>query len=178
MSHASFWNHSLRGYRLPQVGETCLRLQNEHGLDVNLLLFAHWYGRHHGALPASLLDALLAFTQPWAREVVRPLRHARSWMKQALASEQFNVLPQQPCTQLRERIKAVELQSEQLQQQIMEALCEHWLAQQPTQAVHSFEMQQESIAANLRAVAEASAVPFTPALQGLLDTLLQAAHSN
>lgn len=178
MSPESLWNFSVRVYRLPQVSETCLRLQNEHGLDVNLLLFALWYGRQHGALPAQLLDALLAFTQPWAREVVRRLRHARSWMKQALASEQFNELPLQPCTQLRERIKAVELQSEQLQQQIMEALCEHWRAQQPTQAGHSFTTQGESIAANLRAVAEASAVPFTPALQTLLDTLQQAAHSD
>jgi len=178
MSHASFWNHSLRVYRLPQVSETCLRLQNEHGLDVNLLLFAHWYGQHHGPLPGELLDALIAFTQPWAREVVRPLRHARSWMKQALAVEQPAVLPQQPCTQLRERIKAVELQSEQMQQQIMEALCERWLAQQPMQAGHSFTTQVDIIAANLRAVAEASAVPFTPALQAQLDTLQQAAHSD
>jgi uncharacterized protein (TIGR02444 family) len=178
MSHASFWNHSLRIYRLPQVSATCLRLQNEHGLDVNLLLFAHWYGQHHGALPTDLLHALFAFTQPWAREVVRPLRHARSWMKQALASEQVSLLPQQPCTQLRERIKAVELQSEQLQQQIMEALCEHWLAQQEAQADHSFVAQEHIIIANLCAVAEASAVPFTPALQALLDTLQQAARSD
>ncbi len=178
MSPESLWNFSVRIYRLPQVSETCLRLQNEHGLDVNLLLFALWYGRHHGALPAALLDAMLAFTRPWAQEVVRPLRHARSWMKQALASEQFSVLPQQACTPLRERIKAVELQSEQLQQQIMEALCERWLAQQPTQAGHAFTRQEQSIAANLRAVAEASAVPFTPALQALLDTLQQAAHSD
>jgi uncharacterized protein (TIGR02444 family) len=178
MSPETLWNFSVRVYRLPQVGETCLRLQNEHGLDVNLLLFAHWYGRHHGAIPAQLLDALLAFTQPWAREVVRPLRHARSWMKQALASEHFNLLPQQPCTQLRERIKAAELQSEQLQQQIMEALCEHWLGQQEAHAVQSFATQEPLIAANLRAVAEASAVPFTPALQALLDTLQQAARSD
>jgi uncharacterized protein (TIGR02444 family) len=178
MSHASFWNHSLRVYRLPAVSATCLRLQNEHGLDVNLLLFALWYGRHHGPLPAALLDVLLAFTQPWAREVVRPLRHARSWMKQALASEQFNVLPQQPCTQLRERIKAVELQSEQLQQQLMEALCEHWLAQQEVRENRSPATQEQSITINLRAVAEASAVPFTPALQALLDTLQQAARSD
>ncbi len=178
MSPESLWNHSVRVYRLPQVSQICLRLQNEHGLDVNLLLFAHWYGRHHGALPHELLDDMLAFTRPWAQEVVRPLRHARSWMKQALASEQFSVLPQQACAPLRERIKAVELQSEQLQQQIMESLCEHWLAQQPMQTGHSVTTQEQTIAANLRAVVEASAVPFTRELQALLDTLQQAAHSD
>ncbi len=178
MSPESLWNHSVRVYRLPQVSQICLRLQNEHGLDVNLLLFAHWYGRHHGTLPHELLDDMLAFTRPWAQEVVRPLRHARSWMKQALASEQFSVLPQQACAPLRERIKAVELQSEQLQQQIMESLCEHWLAQQPMQTGHSVTTQEQTIAANLRAVVEASAVPFTRELQALLDTLQQAAHSD
>ncbi len=178
MSPESLWNFSVRVYRRPEVSQTCLLLQNEHGLDVNLLLFALWYGRHHGALPHELLNEMLAFTRPWAREVVRPLRHARSWMKQALASEQFSALPQQACAPLRERIKAVELQSEQLQQQIMQTLCEHWLAQQATTEGQTFKTQEQVIAANLRAVVEASAVPFTPALQGLLDTLLQAAHSN
>ncbi len=178
MSPESLWNSSVRLYRLPQVSETCLRLQNEHQLDVNLLLFAHWYGRHHGALAPEQLDELLAFTRPWASEVVRPLRHARSWMKQALANESSAVLPPQPCAQLRERIKAVELQSEQLQQQIMESLCERWLTRQPDQPARTLTAQQEDIAANLRAVAEASAVTLTPALVALLDTLQQAAHSD
>jgi len=65
-----------------------------------------------------------------------------------------------------------------LQQQLMEALCEHWLAQQEVRENRSPATQEQSITINLRAVAEASAVPFTPALQALLDTLQQAARSD
>lgn len=181
MPHDSFWDFSVRVYRLPQVSQTCLRLQNEHGLDVNLLLFALWYGHRHGALAAALLDAVLAFTRPWAREVVQPLRHARGWMKQALAGEQSALLQERACVPLRERIKAVELQSERLQQEVMEALCQRWLIERSRQHDREDDTragQAQTIADNLRAIAEASAVPLTPALQSLLDMLQRSARSD
>ena len=37
-----FWQFSLRFYRLPGVAEACIELQEQAGVDVNLLLFLLW----------------------------------------------------------------------------------------------------------------------------------------
>ena len=43
-SGSPFWRFSLRLYRLPGVAEACIKLQEESGADVNLLLFLLWHG--------------------------------------------------------------------------------------------------------------------------------------
>jgi len=37
-----FWRFSLHFYRQPKVADTCIALQEEAGVDVNLLLFLLW----------------------------------------------------------------------------------------------------------------------------------------
>ena len=37
-----FWRFSLRFYRVPKVADACIALQEEAGIDVNLLLFLLW----------------------------------------------------------------------------------------------------------------------------------------
>jgi uncharacterized protein (TIGR02444 family) len=180
MSHESLWDFSLRVYHRPQVREACLRLQDEHGFDVNLLLLACWFGRRRGVLPAPLLADVLAFAAPWSVNVVHPLRHARRWLKDALAGALAAPLQQQPGTELRERIKTVELRSEQIQQQVLEALCARWLGAQTGVAPDISDSLATRLAAekNLHAIAVASAVTLTPAVQQLFDILQQAAGSD
>ena len=38
----AFWRFSVQFYRQPAVAEVCLLLQDEFGIDVNLLLFVLW----------------------------------------------------------------------------------------------------------------------------------------
>ena len=38
------WDFSLRVYRAPGVSDWCLALQDGHGADVNILLWAAWLG--------------------------------------------------------------------------------------------------------------------------------------
>ena len=38
-----FWRFSLRFYRQPKVADACIALQEEAGVDVNLLLFLLWH---------------------------------------------------------------------------------------------------------------------------------------
>ena len=38
-----FWRFSLRFYRQPRVADACIALQEEAGVDVNLLLFLLWH---------------------------------------------------------------------------------------------------------------------------------------
>ena len=40
-----FWRFSLRFYRLPKAADACIELQEEAGVDVNLLLFLLWHAR-------------------------------------------------------------------------------------------------------------------------------------
>lgn len=179
MSHASFWDFSLHIYRLPQVSETCLTLQNAHGFDVNVLLFACWYGRSHGHMPPALLSDALQFSAQWSTEVVRPLRHARTWMKGALAQPHTLVSQMSGAGELREKIKAVELRSEQLQQQALERLARNDPATQSPASAEADTPDRHAlaIAHNLQKVREASAVTLTPALAGLLQILQENATS-
>lgn len=123
--HESFWQYSCRVYRAPAVSTSCLELQNQHGLDVNLLLFAVWYGCTRGPLPVSTQVAAQQFSRIWSKAVVRRLRKARTWLKhQALEMDSITPLARDGVLELREQIKAIELQSEHFQQDRLEALCE------------------------------------------------------
>ena len=49
-----FWRFSLDFYRRPGVPEVCLQLQDAHGVDVNLLLFALWQATERRTLSVEL----------------------------------------------------------------------------------------------------------------------------
>ena len=119
MSSNDFWNFSATLYSEHGVADSCLALQNEHGLDVNLVLFCIWYGKYHGELSSSQLDELLGFSLLWATNVVKPLRQARRWIKQNRDDCQ---IPARRLESFRERVKKLELEAEQLQQNRLQQL--------------------------------------------------------
>ncbi len=114
-----FWNFSVTLYSKHGVADSCLALQNEHGLDVNLMLFCIWYGKYHGELSSSQLDELLDFSLLWATNVVKPLRQARRWIKQ---NRDDCEIPAERLESFRERVKKLELEAEQLQQNRLQQL--------------------------------------------------------
>lgn len=173
MSHESFWDFSLRVYRLPHVGETCLALQNTYGLDVNVLLFACWHGRHFGPFSPGTLQAALQFSTQWSTHVVKSLRHARNWMKSALAAQDSTLSTLPGVTELREQIKAVELRGERLQQHALESLMRASPAVQ--RPVQNDEQASHSIQHNLQKIVEASALTLTPELTQHLEFLTRKA---
>ncbi len=116
----SFWSFSVRTYRKEGVAEACLSLQERHGIDVNVLLYCCWYGSTRGELDPPAMERILSFADPWAENVVRPLRAARTWLKSTGCSHAF--VPDEPCMALREEIKRAELRAEQLQENRMQAL--------------------------------------------------------
>jgi len=123
----NFWRFSNQIYRRPGVADTCLELQNSKGADVNLLLFACWYGLNRGVLSEDLIQRTLDISQRWSKQVVIPLRQARTWMKQSEAllpdSRDIDLLLKQ-YRQLRQQIKATELHAEHFQQNLLESLLE------------------------------------------------------
>ncbi len=105
-----FWAFSLAVYGRPGVPAACVALQDRHGLDVNVLLFAAWAGMECGvALSAERLAAVDSTIAAWRREVVRPLRAVRRRVK----AEDDG---------LYQRMKAVELEAERIQQDRLFAL--------------------------------------------------------
>ena len=115
-----FWNFSVATYGKAGVAEACLHLQEELGIDVNVLLYCCWYGCTRGTLDRSAMERILSIAEPWAENVVRPLRAARTWMKAVGCDQPF--LPGDECMALREEIKRAELKAEHLQENRMQAL--------------------------------------------------------
>jgi uncharacterized protein (TIGR02444 family) len=109
-----FWRFTLAYYARPGVSEACIALQDEHGFDVNLVLFCLWVGwSGRGRLSdAALADAETA-ARPWRTGVVVPLRSVRRVLKGS---------PVPGAEALRERVKAAELEGERLQHGILAAL--------------------------------------------------------
>jgi uncharacterized protein (TIGR02444 family) len=79
---AAFWTFSLAFYGRPGVAAACLALQDEHGLDVNLVLLCCWLGwSGRGRLDAAALAAADRSVAAWRREVIQPLRAVRRALK-------------------------------------------------------------------------------------------------
>src|SRR5260221_9331531 len=77
-----FWAFSLDLYAHPDVAAACLRLQDEQGLDVNLLLLCCWLARSgRGRLGEGDLAAAEARAAPWRRDIIGPLRAVRRALK-------------------------------------------------------------------------------------------------
>jgi len=110
----AFWDFSLRFYRLPGVAESCLELQDRHGADVNLLLFALWAASNGHLLDAAAIAAAHRTAAQWRETVTRPLRAARRALKTSL--EGFD---DAKVAALRRQVMAAELESERLQQDAM-----------------------------------------------------------
>lgn len=108
------WQFSLNFYRSPGLGEACIRLQDEAGVDVNLLLFLFWNASRKRRLSASDVAAVDRHIAVWRQNAVIPLRNVRRALKAAPA-------PLEPgdAELFRTKVKGLELEAERLQQQAL-----------------------------------------------------------
>jgi uncharacterized protein (TIGR02444 family) len=119
-SAETFWDFSLRAYGQPGVAQACLALQDEHGADVNLLLFFCWAESRGVGMDDATFQQALGFSRAWADKVVRPLRGVRRWMKSDGCSDPLADFD--TCMALREAVKKVELRAEKSQQAALESM--------------------------------------------------------
>tara|TARA_B100000686_G_C16433666_1_gene783435 strand:+ start:291 stop:818 length:528 start_codon:yes stop_codon:yes gene_type:complete len=77
-----FWHFSLAYYQHSNSSEILLSLQNTHGLDINLILFALWTGRVEGtALLKEDFQALDSSIANWRQNIIQPIRKLRQTAK-------------------------------------------------------------------------------------------------
>jgi uncharacterized protein (TIGR02444 family) len=112
-----FWRFSLRFYRQPEVADACITLQEQAGVDVNLLLFLLWHATQEKALSTAEISELEARIAPWRNTTVVPLRSMRRALKSPPA-----LVGGATAELFRTKIKAAELEAERLQQEAMHAL--------------------------------------------------------
>jgi uncharacterized protein (TIGR02444 family) len=158
-----FWRFSLRFYQQPRVADACIALQEEAGVDVNLLLFLVWQATLKRALSPLEVGELEGRIGAWREATVIPLRSVRRALKsppalvESAAAEAF-----------RTRIKAVELEAERLQQEAMQALAAS-LRTAPAETVEA------AARASLAAYQATLGRTFTKAA---VDTMIAALHDD
>jgi uncharacterized protein (TIGR02444 family) len=154
-----FWRFSVGFYSQPGVAPACLQLQDEAGVDVNLLMYLLWSASRGRSIAAAEVGALDARVAEWRNMAVIPLRSVRRALKVSAP-----LVAPESAERFRTRVKSVELEAERLQQEAMYALDDSVRctpAAQPDAAAR----------ANLAAYESISAQPFP---SGVVDALLAA----
>jgi uncharacterized protein (TIGR02444 family) len=157
------WRFSLRTYRQPGVADACIALQDECGVDVNVLLFFLWLGADKKLIPPPNARAVCERAAPWHDDVVVPLRTLRRKLKGGSA-----LVEPGTAELFRTRIKATELEAERLQQEAMFALVPN-LEAEPAESVEA------AARANVLAYEQAVARAFTP---GAVEIVIAAVVAN
>jgi len=113
-SETPLWRFTLHFYRQAGVADACIALQDECGVDVNLLLFLLWLAAGGRQLSVEDIKELDEAVRPWRELTIIPIREVRRGLKgvrtlvEAGKQEAF-----------RTRIKAIELEAESLQQEAL-----------------------------------------------------------
>jgi uncharacterized protein (TIGR02444 family) len=110
----AFWTFSLEFYQTPGVEGACLELQDRHGADVNLVLFALWAASCGACLDVAAIAEAERVARPWRETVTQPLRLARRALK--MGRDGFD---EAAVATLRRHVQADEIEAERLQQAAM-----------------------------------------------------------
>jgi uncharacterized protein (TIGR02444 family) len=159
VSKSPFWRFSVKFYAEPGVAQACIDLQDQAGVDVNLLFFLLWNATEGRTLDAAQVAELDRSFGAWRDLTVVPLRELRRGLKSPPSAIEPSV-----AEGFRTRIKAVELEAERLQQEAMYALAQS--GRIGRLAASKIEAARRSVAAY-----QAHLSPFPP---GPLDTVLTA----
>jgi uncharacterized protein (TIGR02444 family) len=109
-----FWRFSLDLYADQAVGGACIALQDEAGVDVNVLLYVLWAASRGRRLAESEVREIVAAVEDWRTGVVVPLRTARRRLRTTPAAVDADGV-----ARLRQLVKKVELEAERLQQEAL-----------------------------------------------------------
>jgi uncharacterized protein (TIGR02444 family) len=152
------WAFSLAFYERPGVAAALLALQDDAGLNVNLVLFAIWHGLSgRGRLDAALVEAAQSAVRPLEHEVIGPLRRLRRRLKSR---------PDADIGRLREGIKHLEIEAERAAQIRLAAIAGPVLQPDPAACPADAEANLGVILGSAQALARPTAI-IRRELQGL-----------
>lgn len=109
-----FWTFSLSVYGRKGVPPACLTLQDQSGVDVNVLLFCLYLGSRGRALSQADVAAIRETVEHWRHDIVVAIRQARRSLKEPPAPFQGPAVDA-----LRKAVKAAELEAERIQQETL-----------------------------------------------------------
>jgi uncharacterized protein (TIGR02444 family) len=112
-----FWSFSLGYYRGAGVSEACVELQDRCGADVNVVLFLLWMASQKRQFATDQVRIVADKVRPWQMDVIGPIRALRRMLK-----TDAPLLDKRSAELFRTKIKAIELESERLQQEAMYAM--------------------------------------------------------
>jgi uncharacterized protein (TIGR02444 family) len=113
------WDFVLNYYGRKGVSEALIGLQDQHGIDVNMLLFLMWMAAQGKCVAAEDVEFVSTTSHAWQRAVVVPIRGVRRLLK-----ENPPLVPAEAAAAFRKKVQAIELEGEQLQLNAMAALVE------------------------------------------------------
>ena len=111
------WDFVLNYYGRKGVSDALIGLQDNHGIDVNMLLFLMWMAAQSKSVAADDVKFVNTTSQAWQRAVVVPIRGVRRLLK-----ENAPLVPAEAAAAFRKKVQAIELEGEQLQLNAMAAL--------------------------------------------------------
>ena len=117
VSKSPFWRFSIKFYGVPGVAPACIELQDQAGVDVNVLFFLLWNATERRALNAGDVTKVEDAIKPWREMTVVPLRGIRRALKSPPS-----VMTPEAAEGFRTRIKSAELEAERLQQEALYGL--------------------------------------------------------
>lgn len=120
---ADFWDWSLSAYRADGAERRLLALQDDCGLNVNILLWCAYIADRYAPPEDIVLRKAIDLAGSWSREVTGPVRAAR----RAAKSPPRQAPPDQAAA-LYGRLQAVELDAERIEQALLAGLAADALA--------------------------------------------------
>jgi len=118
-SKSPFWRFSIKFYQVPGVAPACIELQDQAGVDVNVLFFLLWLATQNRALNKEQVAEIERSIGAWREMAVVPIRNVRRALKSPPP-----VMSAEAAEGFRTRIKAVELEAERLQQEALFQIAE------------------------------------------------------
>lgn len=109
-----FWRFSLRLYARPGVAPACLALQDEAGVDVNVMLFLLFLADRGIAVSSDDVQRFDGAVREWREEVVKPLRALRRRLKSGIEP-----VARGDSDIFRNAVKRAELEAEHMQQDVL-----------------------------------------------------------
>jgi uncharacterized protein (TIGR02444 family) len=158
-----FWRFSLAVHGAPGVDDECLTLQDEHGIDVDVLLFCVWVGTRGTLLDGDDLAAIEALVQPWRDTAIAPLRATRRGIKTLPEATDDDVAA------LRKDVAALELRAEQIEHAMLYGLV-------PTPGSATSAAAEEAMRRNVSALGRSTGAPGLAAPR-LIEAALKHAGS-